>query len=246
MTQLDLATEVNLSPVFLRHLERGKTSADAATLLQIAECLRLPPATRAAMLAAAGHTPFPRGAGPAAAADGAAGLEAALAAHDPHPALAIDRTWRVVAANQALATLVAGVEPLILRPPVNLVRLFLHPAGLSSRIINLAEWQAHLTARLRRDVAREQDGGLAELLAELRDYPCAGWGALETACRDGAVALFVVTIDGTLSFRAASTGFGRTPIPGLSIETFEAADTETENLLRRAQAPEKLDLGNPA
>ncbi len=182
------------------------------------------------MLASAGNAPD-------IAPPATANPEAEIAAHDPNPALAIDRNWCVVAANKAVATLVAGVEPLILRPPVNLLRLFLHPAGLSSRIINLAEWQAHLTARLRRDVAQWQDSGLADLLAELQEYPCAEWGALETGCRDGAVMLRVVTIDGTLSFFAAATGFGRPPDPTVSIESFVAADAETTALLQCGPAP---------
>ncbi len=247
MSQLDLACEADLSPTFLRYLEAGRATADATTLLQIAKCLGLPPRTRTAMLAAAGHPPsFPQHdlAAPDVV-DPRAGLEAALAAHDPNPALAIDRYWRVLAANKAVATLVAGVEPLILRQPVNLLRLFLHPAGLSSRIINLPEWRAHLIARLQRDVERVRDGELAELLAEVRDYPCADWGPPTADRYDGGATLRVVTIDGTLSFAAATTMFGTAADASLSIESFVAADAETTALLQCGPALGRPDRAGP-
>ncbi|MFL5257856.1 MAG: helix-turn-helix domain-containing protein [Rhodopila sp.] len=141
MTQLDVASEAELSASFLRHLEAGRVAADAETLLQIAKCLRLPLRARNAMLAAAGHPPpFPQHGFDTPSMQAArTAVDALLEAHVPHPALAIDRHWQVLAANSAVATLVAGVEPLILRPRFNLLRLFLHPAGLASRTVNLTQ-----------------------------------------------------------------------------------------------------------
>ena len=65
----------------------------------------------------------------------------------------------------------AGAEPMLLRPPVNLLRLLLHPAGLASRIVNLAQWRAHVIARLRQQIDASGDAVLMDLLEELLDYP---------------------------------------------------------------------------
>ena len=76
-----------------------------------------------------------------------------LAGHEPYPALAVDRHWTLVAANAAVGRAAsAGADPALLRPPVNVLRLSLHPKGMAPRIANLAEWRAHLLARLRRQI----------------------------------------------------------------------------------------------
>ena len=179
------------------------------------------------MLVAAGHPPpFPQhGFDTPSMAVARGSVEAMLAAHDPNPAMTIDRHWRVLSANKAVATLVAGVEPLILRPPVNLLRLFLHPAGLSTRIINLRQWRNHLIARLQREIDQDRDPGLIDLLEEVRDYPaptgvCSGRGRRRVPCP-----LQIATIDGTLSFIAATTRFTMAmdvTLSEISIESFLA------------------------
>ena len=87
------------------------------------------------------------------------------------PALAVDRHWTMVAANGAVARLVAGADPSLLQPPVNVLRLSLHPKGVAPRIANLSEWRGHLLERLRRQVEVSADPVLVELLKELRGYP---------------------------------------------------------------------------
>src|SRR5262249_60506072 len=87
-----------------------------------------------------------------------------LAGHEPYPALAIDRHWTLIASNNAVPPLMAGAEPSLLRPPVNVLRLSLHPAGLAPRIANLAQWRSHLLPRLRRPIAGTADPVLQELL----------------------------------------------------------------------------------
>jgi hypothetical protein len=165
-------------------------------------------------------------------------VEVVLAAHDPHPAMAIDRHWRMLAANKAVAHLVAGAEPALLRPPVNVLRLCLHPAGLAPRIVNLAQWRAYLIARLRRQIDVSGDGALMDLLEEIRDYP----GPRDAGSRKEAEDLDSVatpfrlaTIDGVLSFFGTTTLFG-TPVDitlsELGIEAFLPADTRTAEIMR--------------
>src|SRR3954454_2840748 len=97
-------------------------------------------------------------------------IDQVLAGHEPYPALAVDRHWTLIAANAATRRLMAGVDAALLRPPVNVLRLSLHPAGLAPRILNLAQWRAHLVARLRRQIEITADALLAELLGELLSY----------------------------------------------------------------------------
>src|SRR5262249_36412062 len=162
-----------------------------------------------------------------------------LAGHEPYPALAIDRHWTLIESNNAVPPLLAGVEPSLLQPPVNVLRLSLHPAGLAPRIANLAEWRSHLLARLRRQIEVTADPVLDTLLNELCGYPAPG----ESAENDGAgeyagvaVPFRLVTEQGLLSFISATTIFG-TPVDvtlsELALESFFPSDTATATLLRR-------------
>src|SRR5581483_7599013 len=109
---------------------------------------------RNVLLVAAGYAPlFPERSldAPELAAARAA-IEMLLEGHKPYPAFALDRHWQVVASNGALLQLYEGVAPHLLAPPVNVMRLSLSPDGLAPRIVNLAEWRAHLLARVRRQI----------------------------------------------------------------------------------------------
>ena len=162
-----------------------------------------------------------------------------LAGHEPYPALAVDRHWTLVAANQGVAPLLADVAASLLQPPVNVLRLSLHPDGLAPQIANLAQWRAHLFARLRRQIELSADTVLAALLGELQSYRTpTGLDAsfvrgTETA--DVVVPLRLVTPQGTLSFISTTMVFG-TPVDitssELAIEAFFPADRQTAEALR--------------
>src|SRR5207249_4979109 len=80
-------------------------------------------------------------------------IDLVLTGHEPHPAAVVDRCWNLVAGNSGIARLTEGVAPALLEPPVNVLRVSLHPDGMAPRIANLAEWREHLLHRLRRQVA---------------------------------------------------------------------------------------------
>ena len=92
-----------------------------------------------------------------------------LAAHEPYPALVVDRGWELVEANSGLGLLTARVAPELLDPPVNVLRVALHPRGLAPHVVNLGQWRAELLGRLRRQVEISADADLAALLAEVSD-----------------------------------------------------------------------------
>jgi hypothetical protein len=140
-----------------------------------------------------------------------------------------------------VAPLLAGIDAALLRPPVNVLRLSLHPKGLAPRIANLAEWRGHLLARLQHQVQATADQTLVVLLEELKRYPGHGASSGRTApARDYAgivVPLELVTPAGTLAFFSTTTVFG-TPVDvtlsELAVEAFFPADAATAEALRRA------------
>ncbi len=98
-------------------------------------------------------------------------LDRFLRAHEPYPALVVDRHHNLLAANDAVATLTDGVASELLEPPANALRIALHPQGMASHTVNLAEWSGHLLERLRREARITGDPTLAALHEELVRYP---------------------------------------------------------------------------
>jgi transcriptional regulator with XRE-family HTH domain len=241
MTQNDLALDAEISRTQLSLLEIARSQPDRTTVLLLAECLDVPLRERNHMLAAAGFDPeFPEhGFAEPAFAVVRQDVEAVLAAYEPSPAMAIDRHWTVMCANRAVESLFAGVEPALLRPPLNLVRLWLHPGGMAARIVNLAAWRACLVARLRRQIGVTGDPALIELLEEVCDYPAAG-GHGRAGSGGGdvdmlAVPLRLATIDGVLTFLGTTTIFGAASditLAEICIESFLPGDARTGAILQ--------------
>src|SRR5262245_1514812 len=172
LSQLALACEAEISSRHLSFLETGRSQPSREMVLHLAEQLEVPLRERNALLIAAGYAPafanLPLD--DPALRSARKAVELVLAGHEPYLALAIDRHWPLSAANNAFAPLLAGVDPSLLNPPVNVLRLSLHPLGLAPRIANLAEWRAHLLKRLRRQIETTADAVLEELRNEICDY----------------------------------------------------------------------------
>jgi transcriptional regulator with XRE-family HTH domain len=245
MSQLDLACEADISARHLSFLETGRSQPSRDMLLRLAERLDIPLRERNVLLHAAGFAPmFPERPLDDPALDAARrAVDLVLACHAPYPALAMDRHWTLVAANDAVAPLFAGVDPAMLQPPVNVLRLSLHPDGLAPRIANLRQWRAHLLDRLRRQIDVTADPALQELLRELQAYPSAGvvekemdGHAAQQELAAVAVPFQLKTGGGILSFISTTTVFG-TPVDitlsELALEAFFPADAATTEALRR-------------
>ncbi len=161
-----------------------------------------------------------------------------LDAHEPFPALAVDRGWTLVAANQALTPLIASAAPWLATPPVNVLRLSLHPEGLAPRIENLAQWGGHLLHRLRRQILETGDETLKELHHELSSYPSPPPDTRHAGAEDiVAVSLRLRTAAGVLAFWSTTLVFGApldVTISELALETFLPADEATAAALTRA------------
>ena len=241
MSQLDLALEAEISTRHLSFVETGRAAPSRDMVLRLAERLDVPLREQNMMLVAAGFAPvFPeRKLDDPAMQPVRAAVDLVLAGHEPFPALAIDRHWTLVSANRAVMRLLAGVDAALLQPPVNVLRLSLHPLGLAPRIVNLPEWREHLFARLRRQVDLSADPVIVALLAELRAYPAPDglpWRPARVAPEASPVVPFqLATEAGVLSFVSTTMVFG-TPVDitlaELAIESFFPADGATAEALR--------------
>ncbi|MET0428061.1 MAG: helix-turn-helix transcriptional regulator [Microvirga sp.] len=246
MSQLDLSLDAEISTRHLSFVETGRSRPSRGMVLTLAERLAIPLRDRNAILVAAGFAPvFPeRSLDDAALVAARRAVDQVLKGHEPYPALAIDRRWTLVSANDAVAPLLAGVDRALLEGPVNVLRLSLHPGGLAPRILNFGEWRGHLLARLRHQVDATADAGLLGLLEELRAYPVprgVGGRLPDTPDHAGIVVpLRLRTDDGDLSLISTTTVFGtavEVTLSELAIEAFYPADPETAEALRRMAAP---------
>jgi len=169
-TQLDLALDAGISARHLSFVETGRSKPSRETVLALAEQLQVPFRERNLLLLAAGHAPaFPqRSLDDPEMAPVREALELILTGHMPYPALVFDRAWNVVTANDAVLPLIEGVDPALLTPPINLLRIGLL---MAPRIVNLGEVYAFIRERLERQVAVTGDKDLAALVEEFARYP---------------------------------------------------------------------------
>ncbi len=245
LSQLALACDADISQRHLSFVESGRALPSRDMILHLAEQLDVPLRDRNVLLVAAGFAPvYPeRPLGDPALQSARLAVDLVLRGHEPYPALAVDRHWTLVAANSAVGPLLTGADPVLLQPPVNVLRLSLHPAGIAPRIVNLGEWRAHVLARLRRQVDISADCVLANLLDELQGYPSREGGkrmegddAGRAACGGVVVPLRLSSETGVLSFVSTTTVFG-TPVDitlaELAIESLFPADATTAAILRR-------------
>lgn len=242
-SQLELALDAGVSARHISFLETGRSNPSREMVIGLAANLDLPLRDRNELLIAAGYAPEYRelayedpALGPVRAA-----IDQVLAAHDPYPALVVDHHWELVTGNRGLGLLTEGVAPHLLEPPVNALRLALHPEGLPRRMLNLGEWRHHTLSRLERHWRLTGDPALGALLEELRAYP--GDEVDEAglaAAHDVFIPYRTRADDGTeLSFIGTIATFGTAldvTVAELLIESFFPADDVTAAACR-AWAP---------
>ena len=245
LSQQDLAAEADVSTRHLSFVETGRAMPSREMVLRLAERLQVPLRRRNAMLVGAGVAPMyrERPLDDPSLAPARHAVERILRAHEPWPALAVDRHWNLVASNRMLPQLMAAAAPELLQPPVDVLRVSLHPRGVAPHIANLRQWREHLFERLRQQVQATGDAGLASLLEELRGYPVAddaGHARLEGEHQGVAVPLQLRSPEGgVLSFISTTTVFGtavEVTVQELTLETFFPLDEATAQALRRMAA----------
>jgi transcriptional regulator with XRE-family HTH domain len=239
LSQLALALEAGISTRHLSFLETGRSQPSREMVMLLATHLDIPLRERNVLLVAGGFAPVyserpfddP-------------GLEAArraialiVQAHEPFPALAVNRHWEMVTANRAIPALLSGVAEHLLKPPINVLRLSLHPDGLAGRIVNLRQWREHLLERLRHQIAVTADPKLVMLLAELQRYPgVEGGGSPAPGDYGGLVIPMHLSVPGrVLKMMSTTTIFGSpmdVTVSELAIESFFPIDEPSAEFLR--------------
>jgi transcriptional regulator with XRE-family HTH domain len=241
-SQLELALEAGVSARHISFLETGRSNPSRAMVIDLAANLELPLRDRNELLIAAGFAPEYRelayedpGLEPIRAA-----IDQVLAAHDPYPALVVDRHWELITANRGLGLLTEGVEPQLLEPPANAMRIALHPEGMAPRIVNFGEWRAHILHRIERQSRLTGEAAMAELADELGGYRGPADGAVPAPEHDVFMPLVLRGLAGEeLSFFSTVATFGTAvdvTVAELSIESFFPADDVTAAACR-AYAP---------
>jgi transcriptional regulator with XRE-family HTH domain len=238
LSQLDLAVGSDVSARHISFLETGRSQPSREMVLRLATQLDVPLRERNQLLLGAGYAPEYR-ARPLDDAEMApvrAAVDAVLRAHAPHPALAVDRHWDLVSANAGVDLLTGGVAAHLLEPPVNVLRLSLHPDGLAGRIRNLAEWRGSVLGRLARELAVTGDPRTRALLDELAAFP---GGRSSAATHALAVPLRLAAGGRELAFLSTVTTFGTAvdvTLAELSIEAFLPADAATAQVVAELAA----------
>jgi transcriptional regulator with XRE-family HTH domain len=241
LSQLDLACGAEVSARHLSFVETGRAQPSRDMILRLADQMDIPMRERNVLFAAAGYAPVfseRKLEDPALSAAHDA-IALVLEGHKPYPAFAMDRHWQVVASNAALPELYEGVAEELLTPPVNGMRLSLHPRGLAPRIANLAEWRAHLLDRLRRQIDLTADAVLIDLRRELLSYPVPP-NASAAHVHEAVVPFRLHVGDKLFSFFSTIMIFG-TPIDvtlaETAVESFFPADAATASAVRELALP---------
>ncbi|MFD0318325.1 helix-turn-helix domain-containing protein [Streptomyces flavalbus] len=236
ISQLELALRADSSARHISFIETGRSRPSEEMVLKLAEHLDVPVRERNALLLAAGYAPrFPETPldDPALAAV-RAGVERLIQGYEPYPALVVDATYNVLAANRGITALLGEVPPALLGPPLNAMRLTLHPEGLAPRIRNLRQWRGHLLAQMERQIALHRSAALRALYEEVAAYPvpeeAVPEGAADEAVPYVALPLLIEHGGRTLSFISSISTFN-TPmdvtVAELAIETLLPADPAT-------------------
>ncbi|WP_405762677.1 helix-turn-helix transcriptional regulator [Streptomyces sp. NBC_01420] len=243
ISQLELALRAGSSARHISFVETGRSRPSEEMVLRLAEHLEVPVRERNALLVVAGYAPHYAETALDDPAMGALrdGLDRLLRGYDPYPAFVVDGTYTVVAANQGMTRLLEGLPDHLLAPPLNAMRLTLHPEGLAPRILNLRAWRADLLAQMERQIALVRSAELRALYEEVAGYPVPagrdGEGDGEPPSASVPFALpLVIEHDGRVLSFVASIATFNTPmdvtVAELAIETLLPADPETAAHLR--------------
>ena len=254
LSQLELSLNASVSSRHLSFVETGRARPSREMILRLAEELEVPLRERNPLLLAAGYAPVyterPLEAPEMETVREA--LDRFLRAHEPYPAIVVDRYHHLVASNDALDLLLDGVAPELLEPPANGMRIALHPDGMAPRTLNLPEWSAHLLHRVSRQAQITGDPELTKLYEELIRYPGVEMAAVHAELQSNDIVLPLRLSDpegGELAFFSTLSTFGTAvdiTLSELAIEAFYPANAQTALRLLRSVDPDQASPPAPA
>jgi len=231
LSQLDLAIAADVSARHVSLVETGKSKPSADMIQRLAGQLHVPLRDRNRLLLAAGFAPryTERPLDDDALSAARDAVRRVLRAHEPYPAVVFDRRWNIVLANRAVQPFFAQVDADLLRPPVNLLRLGLHPRGFARIVVNVADVRAVFRNRIARQLAIAPDPELTAIYEELLT-PGSDDTAGQRAAAD-VVLPMIIRVDGReLRLFSTITTFG-TPmditLDEVAIESYYPADAES-------------------
>jgi transcriptional regulator with XRE-family HTH domain len=240
LSQLELSLNAGVSSRHLSFLETGRARPSREMVLHLAQELQVPARERNSLLLAAGFAPLytERALDEPQMALVREAIDRFLRAHEPYPAIVIDRYHDLLASNDALEALLEGVSTELLEPPANALRIALHPRGMAPRTLNLGEWSAHLMQRLQREMQITADPRLESLYDELAGYPGVEIASPAAQVEAPEIVLPLRLRDGDreLAFFSTISTFGTAvdiTLAELSIEAFYPANARTANRLLR-------------
>ncbi|QER86876.1 helix-turn-helix domain-containing protein [Streptomyces tendae] len=239
VSQLELALRADSSARHISFIETGPSRPSEEMVLRLAEHLEVPVRERNALLLRPVTRPLPGDPLDDPALEVVrAGIERLIGGFEPYPALVVDAMYDVVAANRGVLALFDGVPEALLTPPLNAVRLTLHPRGLAPRIRNLREWRGHLLEQMRRNIALRRSERLRALYDEVAAYPVPDTACPEEPAEPVAYFALPMVIEHrgrTLSFVSSISTFN-TPmdvtVAELAVETLLPADPATAEYLQ--------------
>lgn len=254
LSQLEVSNRAAVSTRHLSYVETGRSKPSRELVLHLAEVLDVPLRGQNRLLLAAGYAPH-FSEQPVEApelADVRRALDGVLEAHDPWPAVLVDGHWDVVGMNAGAWLFADDVAPELLVPPINVIRLSLHPEGLARRVVNAAEFAHHLMVRLHRQFESSADPVLGRLIEEVapwappahsaRSAQGVEWNSNAGSGRDHVPVVLPVVLRsrlGELRLFSTIATFGApldATLAELAIEAFYPADTITEERLHALHA----------
>jgi transcriptional regulator with XRE-family HTH domain len=251
LSQLDLSSQSGVSTRHLSFIESGRARPSREMVLRLADELDVPLRERNALLLAAGFAPAygENTLDVPAMRPARAAIERLLIATEPWPSVVVDREWNLVDANRAASAFLELVDPVLLEPPINVLRLTLHPGGLGGRMMNFGDVSGYVLSWLRRQISRTGDEQLASLYEELLTYAGAQPHAPDDDTLGVLLPLQVRDEARVLSFVTTIATFGHpldVTLSELAIETFFPADETTAELLRARHAAAVFHNANPS
>jgi len=241
-SQLDVSIAANVSTRHLSYIETGRATPSRAMIERLCDELDVPLRERNALYLAAGLAPEHHERPLVDLGAARAAVESVLRGHEPNPAVAVNARWDLLAANRAMTRFLADVPAELTGPPLNMLRVTMHPDGLAVRLHNPGQWRGHALRRVRRQLERTADPALAELLGELESYPTpSATDDAPRAASEIVVPMRLATENGVLSLLYAVTVFGSprdVTLDEIAIETFFPADDATREALQALSAVE--------
>jgi transcriptional regulator with XRE-family HTH domain len=253
LSQLQLALDAEVSARHISFLETGRAAPSREMLLTLANVLDIPLRERNFLLLAAGFAPIygetsmddPR------MTQVRAAVEIILKSNEPRSALAHDRHWNIVMANQAFVQFLAfalgeepaGLTPLRVSTPPrpNVMHLVFDPAKLRRIIVNWELIAKSLLNEAYRRLAWARDDTLRQLIMDILSYPGvpARWREPDLDPPHHLILPMELNLGGKVARMFSTVTTVATPhdvtLQELHVEAFYPADAETESVLQKYQ-----------